>query len=185
MLLRVKLNVRRHLREKNTIPKIFAETVRRHGDKTALIFEGTGERWTFHQLDEYSNRVANLLLERGFKVGTSLCVSLCWKVTAQPRFSGNCPLQDGDVVALFMENRSQYVGLWLGMAKIGVEAALINFNLRLEALVHCVTISNAKAVVFGSELNDGKTGGDGGTFSFSYRITHIWIFQSSTEWLSC
>uniref|UniRef100_A0A674NNB2 long-chain-fatty-acid--CoA ligase n=1 Tax=Takifugu rubripes TaxID=31033 RepID=A0A674NNB2_TAKRU len=121
VLLRVKMNVRRHLREKNTIPKIFAETVRRHGDKTALVFEGTGERWTFRQLDEYSNRVANLLLERGFK--------------------------DGDVVALFMENRSQYVGLWLGMAKIGVEAALINFNLRLEALVHCVTISNAKAVI--------------------------------------
>ena len=69
--------------------------------------------------------------------------------------------QDGDVVALFMENRSQYVGLWLGMAKIGVEAALINFNLRLEALVHCVTISNAKAVVFGSELTDGKSKEEG------------------------
>lgn len=68
VLLRVKLNVRRHLREKNTVPKIFAETVQRHGDKTALIFEGTGERWTFRQLDEYSNRVANLLLERGFRV---------------------------------------------------------------------------------------------------------------------
>lgn len=69
LLLRVKMNVRRHLSEKNTVPKIFAETVKRHGDKTALIFEGTGERWTFRQLDEYSNRVANLLLERGFKVG--------------------------------------------------------------------------------------------------------------------
>uniref|UniRef100_A0AAQ5ZJJ6 Arachidonate--CoA ligase n=1 Tax=Amphiprion ocellaris TaxID=80972 RepID=A0AAQ5ZJJ6_AMPOC len=124
------MNVRRHLKEKNTIPKIFAETVERYGDKTALIFEGTGEKWTFQQLDEYSNRVANLLLERGFR--------------------------EGDVVAIFMENRSQYVGLWLGMAKIGVEAALINFNLRLEALVHCITISNAKAVVFGSELTDGK-----------------------------
>uniref|UniRef100_A0A8C7SKX7 Arachidonate--CoA ligase n=1 Tax=Oncorhynchus mykiss TaxID=8022 RepID=A0A8C7SKX7_ONCMY len=122
----VKWNVKRHLRERNTLPKIFAETVRRHGDKTALIFEGTGEKWSFRQLDEYSNRVANLLLQRGFV--------------------------EGDVVALFMESRSQYVGLWLGMAKIGVEAALINFNLRLEALVHCVTISNAKAVVFGSEL---------------------------------
>lgn len=73
--MRVKMNVKRHLREKNTIPKIFAETVRRHGDKTALIFEGTGERWTFHQLDEYSNRVANLLLERGFKVGPKNVVS--------------------------------------------------------------------------------------------------------------
>lgn len=129
VLLKVKLNVRRHLRQRNTIPKIFAESVKRHGDKTALIFEGTGEAWTFRQLDTYSNRVANLLLRRGFK--------------------------EGDVVALFMENRSQYVGLWLGMAKIGVEAALINFNLRLEALVHCINISNAKAVVFGSELTEG------------------------------
>uniref|UniRef100_A0A673WXZ1 Arachidonate--CoA ligase n=1 Tax=Salmo trutta TaxID=8032 RepID=A0A673WXZ1_SALTR len=128
VLIKVKWNVKRHLRERNTLPKIFAETVRRHGDKTALIFEGTGEKWSFRQLDEYSNRVANLLLQRGFV--------------------------EGDVVALFMESRSQYVGLWLGMAKIGVEGALINFNLRLEALVHCVTISNAKAVVFGSELTE-------------------------------
>lgn len=71
-----------------------------------------------------------------------------------------------------MENRSQYVGLWLGMAKIGVEAALINFNLRLEALVHCVTISNAKAVVFGSELNDGESGRDGGR---DYRLSVIFL----------
>lgn len=128
VLIKVKLNVRRHLRQRNTIAKIFAETVQRHPNKTALIFEATGETWTFHQLDMYSNRVANLMQQRGYK--------------------------EGDVVAIFMENRSQYVGLWLGMAKIGVEAALINFNLRLEALVHCINISNAKAVVFGSELTD-------------------------------
>uniref|UniRef100_W5KGK8 Very long-chain fatty acid transport protein n=1 Tax=Astyanax mexicanus TaxID=7994 RepID=W5KGK8_ASTMX len=114
VLLKVKLNV-----------KIFAETVQKYGDKTALIFEGTGEKWSFRELDDYSNRVANLLYQRGFR--------------------------EGDVVALFMENRSQYVGLWLGMAKIGVEAALINFNLRLEALVHCVNISGSKAVIFGSD----------------------------------
>uniref|UniRef100_A0A8C1F5K5 Very long-chain fatty acid transport protein n=1 Tax=Cyprinus carpio carpio TaxID=630221 RepID=A0A8C1F5K5_CYPCA len=130
VLLRVKLNVKKHLRERNTLPKLFAKSVKKYGDKTALIFEGTGEKWSFKELDEYSNRVANLLLQRGFK--------------------------EGDVIALFMENRSQYVGLWLGMAKIGVEAALINFNLRLEALVHCVNISNAKAVVFGSELTDDR-----------------------------
>ncbi|XP_062409847.1 long-chain fatty acid transport protein 4 [Sardina pilchardus] len=128
VLLKVKLNVKRHLRQRNTIPRIFAESVKRHGDKTALIFEGTGESWSFRQLDDYSSRVANLLLQRGYK--------------------------EGDVVAIFMENRAQYVGLWLGMAKIGVEAALINFNLRLEALVHCINISNAKAVVFGSELTE-------------------------------
>lgn len=151
----MKSNVNRHLKERNTLPKIFAETVRRHGDKTALIFEGTGEKWSFRQLDEYSNRVANLLLQRGFV--------------------------EGDVVALFMENRSQYVGLWLGMAKIGVEAALINFNLRLEALVHCVTISNAKAVVFGSELTEGEDQGmDGGRMGDGWRE---WWDGGSDSWL--
>lgn len=167
VLLRVKTNVRRHLREKNTIPKIFAETVHRYGDKTALIFEGTGERWTYRQLDEYSNRVANFLLQRGFKVRSAAFdikekrfksvpgpLYRKWSVLYRPL---SVYPQEGDVVALFMENRSQYVGLWLGMAKIGIEAALINFNLRLEALVHCVSISNAKAVVFGSELVDGKS----------------------------
>uniref|UniRef100_A0A672J2P5 Arachidonate--CoA ligase n=1 Tax=Salarias fasciatus TaxID=181472 RepID=A0A672J2P5_SALFA len=127
VLLRVKMNVRRHLREKNTIPKIFAETVQRHGDKTA----------------ENARTISHFPFKDVGTVSLSDETSLCL-------FS----LKEGDVVALFMENRSQYVGLWLGMAKIGVEAALINFNLRLEALVHCVIISNAKAVIFGSELTD-------------------------------
>ncbi|MEE6505623.1 hypothetical protein FKM82_005593 [Ascaphus truei] len=52
-----------------------------------------------------------------------------------------------------MGSCNEYVGLWLGMAKIGVEAALINFNLRLDALEHCFSVSNSKAVVFGRELS--------------------------------
>uniref|UniRef100_A0AAY4ADS6 Arachidonate--CoA ligase n=1 Tax=Denticeps clupeoides TaxID=299321 RepID=A0AAY4ADS6_9TELE len=128
VLLNVKLNVNRHVRERNTVPKIFAKMVQKHGDKKALIFEGTGESWSFRELDAYSNRAANFLLQRGFR--------------------------SGDVVAVFMENSAQFVGLWLGMAKIGVEAAFINFNLRLQALEHCINISNAKAVVFCSELSE-------------------------------
>uniref|UniRef100_A0A8C0G5C0 Arachidonate--CoA ligase n=1 Tax=Chelonoidis abingdonii TaxID=106734 RepID=A0A8C0G5C0_CHEAB len=126
VLMRVKWQVWWHLKGKNTIPKIFQETVRKHPEKTALIFQGTGESWTFRQLDEYSSQVANYLYEQGFR--------------------------SGDVVALFMESRNQYVGLWLGMAKIGVEAALVNSHLRMEALLHCINISNSKAVVFGAEM---------------------------------
>ncbi|XP_018419558.1 PREDICTED: long-chain fatty acid transport protein 4 [Nanorana parkeri] len=126
-LVRVKLQVKRHLRERNTIPVIFKECVKRHPDKTALIFEATGASWTFKELDEFSNAVANFLYAEGFRTG--------------------------DVVALFMENCNEYVGLWLGMAKIGVEAALINFNLRLDALEHCFSVSNSKAVVFGREMS--------------------------------
>ncbi|XP_063792694.1 long-chain fatty acid transport protein 4 [Pseudophryne corroboree] len=126
-LVRVKLQVKKHLQEKNTVPNIFKDIVKRHPNKTALIFEGTETSWTFQELDEFSNSVANFLYAEGFRAG--------------------------DVIALFMENCNEYVGLWLGMAKIGVEAALINFNLRLDALEHCFSVSNSKAVVFGREMS--------------------------------
>uniref|UniRef100_A0A8B9QXW4 long-chain-fatty-acid--CoA ligase n=1 Tax=Anas platyrhynchos TaxID=8839 RepID=A0A8B9QXW4_ANAPL len=114
VLLRVKWQVWRH------------QTASKYPEKTALIFQGTGESWTFRQLDEYSNQVANFFYGQGFR--------------------------SGDVVALFMESRNQYVGLWLGLAKIGVETALVNSNLRMEALLHCITISSSKAVIFGVEM---------------------------------
>nr|XP_055126895.1 long-chain fatty acid transport protein 4 isoform X2 [Symphalangus syndactylus] len=126
VLLKVKAKVRQCLREQRTVPILFASTVRRHPDKTALIFEGTDTHWTFRQLDEYSSSVANFLQARG--------------------------LASGDVAAIFMENRNEFVGLWLGMAKLGVEAALINTNLRRDALLHCLTTSRARALVFGSEM---------------------------------
>ena len=34
------------------------------------------------------------------------------------------------MVSLFMESRPEFVGFWLGLAAIGVETALVNFNLR-------------------------------------------------------
>ncbi|MGH0187870.1 UNVERIFIED_CONTAM: hypothetical protein FKN15_026797 [Acipenser sinensis] len=112
VLLRVKFCLYRHLRAGSTIPSIFSATARRHPDKPALIQEGTGEVWSFSQLDELSNRVAQLVLSLG--------------------------LAPGAVVAVFMESRPLFVALWLGMAKVGVEAALINFNLRRDSLLHCV-----------------------------------------------
>lgn len=126
VLLKVKTKVRRYLQERKTVPLLFASVVRRHPDKTALIFEGTDTHWTFRQLDDYSSSVANFLQARG--------------------------LVSGNVVALFMENRNEFVGLWLGMAKLGVEAALINTNLRRDALRHCLDTSKARALIFGSEM---------------------------------
>ncbi|KAJ1060750.1 hypothetical protein K5549_019252, partial [Capra hircus] len=48
--------------------------------------------------------------------------------------------------------RPEFVGLWLGLAKAGVEAALLNVNLRREPLAFCLGTSGAKALVFGGEL---------------------------------
>ncbi|KAL1278622.1 hypothetical protein QQF64_025295 [Cirrhinus molitorella] len=128
VLLRVKLALWHHIRNRNTIPSIFAKTVALHPDKPALVYEATGETWTFSQLDQISNAVAHWALSQGWT--------------------------SGDVVALFMESRPLQVALWLGLAKVGVEAALINFNLRRDSLLHCVGVSASRALVFGAELAD-------------------------------
>ncbi|XP_017309586.1 long-chain fatty acid transport protein 1a [Ictalurus punctatus] len=128
MLLRVKLALWRHTRNGSTIPSIFAQTVAQHPDKPALVYEATGETWTFSELDRLSNGVAQWALSQGW--GT------------------------GDVVALLMESRPLQVALWLGLAKVGIESALINFNLRRDSLMHCLGVSGARALVFGAELAD-------------------------------
>lgn len=130
VLLRVKLALLRHLRNGSTIPSIFAQTVARHPDKPALVYEATGETWTFSELDQLSNGVAHWALSQGWG--------------------------SGDVVALLMESRPLQVALWLGLAKLGIEAALINFNLRRDSLMHCLGVSRARALIFGAELADGK-----------------------------
>ena len=62
----------------------------------------------------------------------------------------------GDTVALFMENRIEYIPLWLGLAKVGVVPALINYNLRGDALLHCIQIAGSIAVITSKELEPGK-----------------------------
>uniref|UniRef100_A0A8C7MQ43 Very long-chain fatty acid transport protein n=1 Tax=Oncorhynchus kisutch TaxID=8019 RepID=A0A8C7MQ43_ONCKI len=126
VLLRVKIALWHHLRRNSNIPSIFAQTVNQHPNKPALIYDATGETWTFTQLDLLSNAVAQWALAQGWA--------------------------PGDVVALFMESRPLQVALWLGLAKVGVEAALINFNLRRDALLHCVGVSVSRGIVFGAEL---------------------------------
>ena len=55
-----------------------------------------------------------------------------------------------------MESSPQYVCIWLGLTKIGVCPALINFNLREDSLAHCINISEAKAVIYSAGLLEGK-----------------------------
>ena len=108
-----------------TIPELFVRTVAKHKNKPAILYED--EIWTFQDLENYSNAVANYFRNEGYT--------------------------HGDTIAIVLENSPEYVALWLGMAKIGVYAALINTNLRGDALLHCVTVSDAKAVVYGKQFS--------------------------------
>lgn len=124
MLLRLARAVRKMGGKK--VSDVFTSLARTHPDKTAILFED--QNWTFGQLDAYSNQIANFFQDAGIK--------------------------PGDTVAMFMSNSPQYIGLSLGLSKIGVTASFINFNLRGNALLHCITICHPVAVVFDSALSD-------------------------------
>ena len=107
-----------------TVSQAFNRTVKKHPRKPALIFED--QVWTFQDLEEYSNRVAHFFLRSGYK--------------------------PGQCVALFMENRIEFVGIWLGCTKIGLVPALINSNLVGQPLLHSINAASAKALIAGTEF---------------------------------
>ena len=82
-------------------------------------------------MEDYSNKIANLFMNR-------------------------FGLKKGDCVAIFMENKPEFPGLWLGLSKIGVIGALINVNLKNEPLNHSITVAKAKVVVYSSSLEECK-----------------------------
>jgi acyl-CoA synthetase (AMP-forming)/AMP-acid ligase II len=57
----------------------------------------------------------------------------------------------GDVVALMMDNRPDYLSMLMGLCKIGAPAALINTNLSGPALAHALRVSRTRKIVAGSE----------------------------------
>uniref|UniRef100_F7B684 Very long-chain fatty acid transport protein n=1 Tax=Ciona intestinalis TaxID=7719 RepID=F7B684_CIOIN len=125
-LIQFKFLLNKNVKHNRTINRIFDDVMRRHPRKVAVQWEDVS--WSFHDLYEYSNAVGNYFHKQGFK--------------------------HGDVVAIFADNRPEYIALWLGLAKIGVTAALINYNLRKDALAHCINISLCKGVVYVGHLGD-------------------------------
>ena len=65
-------------------------------------------------------------------------------------------LRKGDCVALFMENRPEYIGIWYGLSKLGVITALINNNLRFKVLIHSIEVAKPKVVIYDEELEQGN-----------------------------
>ena len=95
-------------------------------NKVAIRFEGRSV--TYAELNAAGNRYAN--------------------------WAQGIGVRRGDVVALLMENRPEYVACWLGLAKLGAIAALINTNLTGASLAHCLRVSKAKHLVLGAELRE-------------------------------
>src|SRR5258706_10322294 len=109
-----------------TAADLLERQARRTPDAPFVRFEG--REVTYRELNERANRIAHWALARG--------------------------MTRGDVAALVMENRPEYVAVWMGFAKAGVTIALINTNLRGEALAHSVRTARCTTVVLGSECTE-------------------------------
>ncbi|GMR48280.1 hypothetical protein PMAYCL1PPCAC_18475 [Pristionchus mayeri] len=121
LIIRIKIDCWRRLRSNESIDKLWLEVVRRQPNKVAMIDIETGRQYTFEQFNALINRYANLFQGMG--------------------------LRSGDCVAIYMENSTDFIAAWMGMAKIGVVSAWINSNLRSEPLAHCITACNAKLIL--------------------------------------
>jgi fatty-acyl-CoA synthase len=89
--------------------------VDRWRDNVALTFEGRS--LTYGEMDALANRYAH--------------------------WSESAGLRRGEVVALLMPNRLEYLPIWYGLSKVGVVTALINNQLTGDALAHCINVSGA------------------------------------------
>ena len=109
--------------EKVSLGTVFEDTVARHPDNVMLLFEG--KQWTYSQFNAQVNQLARVLTSTG--------------------------VARGDTVALFMENRAEYVLSMLALVKLGASASLVNNSLSGDALVHCIKATDAKSCIVGEE----------------------------------
>jgi len=76
---------------------------------------------------------------------------LDWQACTYARWLAHEGVGHGDVVAVIMDNRPDYLFAVMGLAKLGAVAALINTNLTGKALAHAVTVAGSRKVLAGSE----------------------------------
>lgn len=95
-----------------------------HPEKICVIYED--QEWTFRDINEFSNRVANLFHLHGYK--------------------------RGDVICLLLENRPEFIGIWLGLSKIGIITPLINTNQQGPSLVHSIVVAESNALIYGEQF---------------------------------
>jgi fatty-acyl-CoA synthase len=100
------------------------DLARKHGARPALVSER--ERMSYAELDARADRYA------------------CWALD-----SG---IVKGDVVALMMPNRPEYLAAWLGIARAGGVTALLNTNLSGAALAHSIGIVAPKLAIVEDSL---------------------------------
>jgi fatty-acyl-CoA synthase len=124
-------------------PLLVDDLAVRHGEKPALVSKN--ESLTYRTLAERSRRYARWAMAEG--------------------------IRKGDVVALLMTNRPEYVAIWLGIIRAGGTAALLNTNLAGAALAFCIDSVAPKHVIVAGDLADALSSTD----SVRKTAPRIWL----------
>uniref|UniRef100_A0A3Q3EYN0 Long-chain-fatty-acid--CoA ligase n=1 Tax=Kryptolebias marmoratus TaxID=37003 RepID=A0A3Q3EYN0_KRYMA len=118
------IQIRKHVaklqRKFSSLLDRFLEQVKKHPQKKFLVFEDSS--YTYSQADRESSKVARALRTHAH-------------------------LKEGDTVALFLGNQPQFVWVWLGLAKLGCVASLLNTNIRSKSLLHCFSCCEASVLI--------------------------------------
>ena len=109
-----------------TVPDMIEESIDKFPNNIAIEFEDMS--YTYLDLDKESNQVANWAIKKGYKTG--------------------------DVVALLMENKPEFIFIWLGLSKLGITIACLNNNIKSKSLAHCIQTSKSKSLILSSDLID-------------------------------
>ncbi|XP_006811409.1 long-chain fatty acid transport protein 2-like [Saccoglossus kowalevskii] len=122
----------RYLRKNQFTVDVFSESVTRQPGKACLIHKD--RVYTYSDIELRSNQFANLVAKEGYKLG--------------------------DTVGIFMSNEPAYIWMWLGFVKLGIKCALLNYNLRGDCLMKCISSVDAKLIMVGEgeELRDAIEG---------------------------
>jgi len=95
-------------------------------DRTLIVYEGN--QWTFAQINERSNRMANALAKMG--------------------------IQRGDRIGMLQMNCNQYIEAYFAAAKLGAIFVPLNFRAKTDELSYMISNAEAKILFVGSRYLD-------------------------------
>ncbi len=134
-------------------PLLVDDLAARYGDKPALVSKH--ESLTYRALAERSRRYARWAMAEG--------------------------IGKGDVVALLMTNRPEYVAIWLGVIRAGGTVALLNTNLAGPALAFCIDSVAPKHIIVAGDLADTLASTD----PYRKSTLSIWLHGDTGRSLNC
>lgn len=108
--------------ETMAVGRLLKNAAIRYRDKEALYCVTTGRRFSFLELNERTNRLANGLMKLGLK--------------------------KGDMVAFLITNRSEIVETFFTLAKTGLLGLPLNYRLIAKEIVQMMALTDAKVLIF-------------------------------------